>query len=72
MSIKEMYDNVLYKDIGEYYERIHDLDDTKYVALLCKELKKLKKFYNCFITSIIKHMTMMNWYVMHLQLFIKL
>ena len=72
MSIKEMYDNVLYKDIGEYYERIHDLDDTKYVALLCKELKKLKKFYNCFITSIIKHMTMMNWYVMHPQLFIKL
>ena len=72
MNIKGMYEAGLYKDIVEYYELIHDLDDVKYVALLCEELKKLKKFYNCFITSIIKHMTMMNWYVMHLQLFIKL
>lgn len=72
MNIKGMYEAGLYKDIVEYYERIHDLDDVKYVALLCEELKKLKKFYNCFITSIIKHMTMMSWYVMHLHLFTKL
>ena len=67
-----MYETELYKEIVGYYERTHDLDDVKYVALLCKEMKKLKKFYNSFITSIIKHMTMMNLYVMHLQLFIKL
>ena len=47
MNIKGMYEAGLYKDIVEYYERIHDLDDVKYVALLCEELKKLKKFYNC-------------------------
>lgn len=48
MNIKGMYEDGLYKDIVEYYERTHDLDDVKYVALLCEELKKLKKFYNCF------------------------
>lgn len=39
MNIKGMYEDGLYKDIVEYYERTHDLDDVKYVALLCKELK---------------------------------
>lgn len=37
MNIKGMYEDGLYKDIVEYYERTHDLDDVKYVALLCKE-----------------------------------
>lgn len=49
MNIKEMYENELYKEIVGYYERTHDLDDVKYVALLCKELKNLKilqLFYN--------------------------
>lgn len=40
-----MYDNELYKDIVEYYERTHDLDDAKYVALSYKELNEYEKAF---------------------------
>lgn len=33
MDVREMYENELYKEIVEYYERTHDLDDVKCVAL---------------------------------------
>ena len=46
MDIKGMYDNELYKDIVEYYERTHDLDDAKYVALSYKELNEYEKAFN--------------------------
>ena len=46
MDIKGMYDNELYKDIDEYYERTHDLDDAKYVALSYKELNEYEKAFN--------------------------
>lgn len=46
MDIKWMYDNELYKDIVEYYERTHDLDDVKYVALSYKELNEYEKAFN--------------------------
>ncbi len=46
MNIKGMYEDGLYKDIVEYYERIHDLDDVKYVALSYKELNEYEKVFN--------------------------
>ena len=49
MDIKGMYDNELYKDIVEYYERTHDLDDAKYVALSYKELNEYEKAFNYYL-----------------------
>lgn len=46
MNIREMYENELCKDIVAYYERTHDLDDAKYVALSYKELKEYEKAFN--------------------------
>lgn len=46
MNIKGMYEDGLYKDIVEYYERTHDLDDVKYVALSYKELNEYEKAFN--------------------------
>lgn len=38
MDVREMYENELYKEIVEYYERTHDLHDAKYVVLFCGNL----------------------------------
>lgn len=46
MNIREMYENKLYKEIVAYYERTHDLDNAKYVALSYKELKEHEKAFN--------------------------
>lgn len=46
MNIKGMYEDGLYKDIVEYYERTHDLYDVKYVALSYKELNEYEKAFN--------------------------
>ena len=46
MNVREMYENELYKEIVEYYERTHDLDDAKYVALSYKELNEYEKTFN--------------------------
>lgn len=46
MDIKGMYEEGLCKDIVAYYERTHDLDNAKYVALSYKELKEYEKAFN--------------------------
>ncbi len=46
MDIKGMYEDGLCKDIVAYYERTHDLDNAKYVALSYKELNEYEKAFN--------------------------